>query len=123
MPDQMTLKPKRDNSFRWVIFLTLFFSLIFSLLFSHAMLTTLNHDEYQFVAGGQLLADRGLLPYRDYPFLHMPYMIVVNGLIFKLTGDHLLAARLLTAVCGLLSAGLVFHNVFRFSAQAPRAFR
>jgi hypothetical protein len=123
MTDRMTLTPMRNVSFGQILFLTFFLLLIFALLFSHAMLTTLNHDEYQFVAGGQLLAERGLLPYRDYPFLHMPYMVVVNGLIFMLTDDHFLAARLLTAVCGLLSAGLVYLNVFRFSAPVSMGFR
>ena len=77
------------------------------------MTTTLNHDEYQFVAGGELLAERGLLPYRDYPFLHMPYMVFANALVFRLTEVDFLAARLLTAACGLASAGLLFHFVFR----------
>lgn len=87
------------------------------------MLTSLNHDEYQFVAGGQLLLERGLLPYRDYPFLHMPYMLVVNAAAFALTGYHFLAARLLTAVCGLLSAVLLFGNIYRASAGASKTFR
>jgi len=87
------------------------------------MLTSLNHDEYQFVAGGQLLLERGLLPYRDYPFLHMPYMLVVNAAAFALTGYHFLAARLLTAVCGTISAGLLFVNVYRASAGASKTFR
>lgn len=123
MINKMTYKRKSVFSFRRVLLLALFFLLIFLMLFSHAMLTTLNHDEYQFVAGGQLLADRGLLPYRDYPFLHMPYMLWVNGLAFKLTEYHFLAARLLTAVFGLLSAGLIFLNVFRFSTSTCKAFR
>lgn len=121
--NQYLSKPGAIYSPGWGFFLTLFFALIFAILFSHAMLTTLNHDEYQFVAGGQLLAARGLLPYRDYPFLHMPYMLWVNGLVFKVTSYDFLAARLLTALFGLLSAGLVFLNVFRCSSHAPRAFR
>jgi hypothetical protein len=108
------LRPKlKTPLFGQVLFFTLFFLFIFSLLFSQAMTTTLNHDEYQFVAGGELLAERGLLPYRDYPFLHMPYMLIANALVFRLTEFDFLAARLLTAVCGLASAGLLFHFVFR----------
>src|SRR5512139_2300609 len=103
----------KASHFGWVLFFTLFFLLIFSLLFSRVMITTLNHDEYQFVAGGELLAERGLLPYRDYPFLHMPYMLMANALVFRLTEYDFLAARLLTAACGLASAGLLFHFVFR----------
>ncbi len=108
-----TVNPTKKSAFRWALFLTIFFLFVFGLLFSRAMNTTLNHDEYQFVAGGELLAGQGLLPYRDYPFLHMPYMIFANALVFKLTEFDFLAARLLTAACGLASAGLLFHFVFR----------
>ncbi len=108
-----TVNPTKKSSFGWALLLTLFFLFIFSLLFSRAMTTTLNHDEYQFVAGGELLAERGLLPYRDYPFLHMPYMVFANALVSRLTEIDFLAARLLTAACGLASAGLLFHFVFR----------
>lgn len=108
-----TVNPTKKSSFGWALLLTLFFLFIFSLLFSRAMTTTLNHDEYQFVAGGELLAERGLLPYRDYPFLHMPYMAFANALVSRLTEIDFLAARLLTAACGLASAGLLFHFVFR----------
>jgi 4-amino-4-deoxy-L-arabinose transferase-like glycosyltransferase len=97
----------------WVLLLILSFLLVFALLFSRAMTTTLNHDEYQFVAGGELLAERGLLPYRDYPFLHMPYMLLANALLFRLTEYDFLAARLLTAACGLASVVLLFHFIFR----------
>jgi hypothetical protein len=108
-----TGNPSKKLSFGWALLLTLFFSFVFCLLFSRAMATTLNNDEYQFVAGGELLAERGLLPYRDYPFLHMPYMLLANALVFGPTEYDFLAARLLTAVCGLASAALLFHFVFR----------
>jgi len=119
----MTQNSTQKLSLGRVLLLTLFFLLVFSLLFSRAMLTSLNHDEYQFVAGGQLLVERGLLPYRDYPFLHMPYMLTLNALVFKLTEYEFLAARLLTAICGGVSAGFVFLNIYRFSAGASKTLR
>jgi len=105
------------------LLLCLFLILVFLLLFSRVMITELNHDEYQFVAGGQLFADRGLFPYRDYPFLHMPYMIFFNALLFKLTGYDFLVARLLTAICGILSAGLLYLNIFRSTVGNSKTFR
>ena len=123
MAAEITQKSTRKLSFGRVLLLTFFFLLVFSVLFSRAMLTSLNHDEYQFVAGGQLLVERGLLPYRDYPFLHMPYMIALNALVFKLTEYDFLAARLLTAIGGGVSAGFVFLNIYRFSAGASKTLR
>jgi len=56
------------------------FILICGLLFSRAMNSYISHDEYQFVASAQLLVSRGLLPYIDYPYLHMPYMVFFNSI-------------------------------------------
>src|SRR5258706_11870815 len=64
----------------------------------------LDHDEHQFVAAGALLARRGLLPYRDYPYFHMPNLVFVDALLFRFTGHLLLAARAVSIVCGVSTA-------------------
>ena len=75
-------------------FLILFSALtILLLLFARAMFKRLDHDEHQFIASAALLARRSLLPYRDYPHFHMPYLIVIYAMLLKLT-DHLLLAAL-----------------------------
>jgi hypothetical protein len=80
------------------------------LIFSHCLSAPLDHDEHQFVAGATLLARRGLSPYRDYPYLHMPYGIFANAALFRLAAPSaglLLAARLLSAVCSLATIALL----------------
>ena len=60
----------------------------------------LDHDEHQFVASGVLLARRGLLPYRDYPYFHTPYLVLAYGVLFRCTAYLLLSARALSAAFG-----------------------
>lgn len=91
------------GNYKGIIF-TLTIATVFVTQFSIAMTEGLSHDEYQFVASGELLAERGLLPYLDYPFLHMPYIVAINGLIAKLSTYDFLAIRGFNAVAGIISA-------------------
>ena len=72
-------------------------------VFVQAMLVPISHDEHQFVASGWLLANRGLLPYRDFPYFHTPYLVFAYAALFKLTSYYFLAARALNAACAALS--------------------
>lgn len=67
------------------------------------MLVPISHDEHQFVASGWLLANHGLLPYRDFPYFHTPYLVFAYAALFKLTSYYFLAARALNSVCAILS--------------------
>ncbi len=81
-----------------------------------------NHDEHQFIASGVLLAQAGLLPYRDYPHFHMPNLVFVNALLFRLTDYYLLAARTLSVLSGwLLLVALYFTALRLFRNTANRA--
>lgn len=62
----------------------------------------MNHDEYQFVASGQLMATAGLLPYRDFPYFHVPGLSLLYAGLFQVTPRLLLAARLFSVLCGWL---------------------
>jgi hypothetical protein len=88
----------------------LFYSLVFALLLSRAVSSGISHDENQFIAPGQLLADHGLLPYRDYPYTHMPYGVVLYALSAGISNYDYLAGRILGAVtwlaCILLIIGI-----------------
>jgi 4-amino-4-deoxy-L-arabinose transferase-like glycosyltransferase len=85
-----------------------FLCVVFLLLLSMTMHKDLNHDEHQFVAAGQLLATRSLLPYRDYPYFHMPNLVFVYAAIFRFTDHLLLGARLFSFACASLSMMLIF---------------
>src|SRR5881392_3436095 len=56
----------------------LIWAAIFLLLMSISVAHPLDHDEHQFIASGALLARRGLLPYRDYPYFHLPNLVLIR---------------------------------------------
>lgn len=73
----------------------------------------LDHDEHQFVASGVLLSREFLLPYRDYPYFHMPNLVFMYGIPFKFTSYKLLTARLFSTICGWLTLILIFFPTTR----------
>ena len=98
------------------IAIALLFGFMAAVLIGNAMTAGLNRDEHQFVAAGALLARDGWLPYRDYPYLHLPMLVFVYGTIFKATDYLLLAARGFN-VC---AAWILLIVVFRLSTRALR---
>jgi hypothetical protein len=85
---------------------------------SSAVRADYNHDEDQFITSARLLLDEGLLPYRDYPYFHTPYLVFVYALLFALTGNYnLLAALIFSAVCATASVLLVFWMVLYFFSR------
>src|SRR5947209_5849539 len=82
------------------------------LQFAHAMQLPLDHDENQFVASGWLIAHAGLLPYRDFPYFHLPYLSLVYALVFQFTTYPLFAARLISLAASIGSA-LVLYLILR----------
>lgn len=81
----------------------------------------LNHDEHQFIAAGQLLAQHALLPYRDYPYFHTPVLVLVYAALFEQTDHLFFAARLFSMVCAWLSGiGIFIAAWMAFRAQENR---
>jgi 4-amino-4-deoxy-L-arabinose transferase-like glycosyltransferase len=72
----------------------------------------IDHDEHQFVASGALLAHDGLLPYRDYPYFHLPNLVYLYALLDRFAASPLLAARLASLAFAMLSLGLVVWLVW-----------
>ena len=85
-------------------------------VFSMGMTKTLSHDEHQHIAAGALVAREGLLPYRDFPHFHTPYLAFIYALLFCTTDHLLLAARLFSVACATAMVGLlgsVAYGLFR----------
>ena len=85
----MSAAPGRE---RTVVFL-LIALLAGPLVLGLGMTKGLSHDEHQHVAAGALVAREGLMPYRDFPHFHTPYLPFIYALLFRAT-DHLLLAAI-----------------------------
>ena len=107
---------------RWTRLVLLTALLVLPMTFRLSMSKGLTHDEQQHVAAGALFARESLLPYRDFPYFHTPYLVFVYGWLFR-TGSHLLLkARAFSAVCAALTAGVLFaaawHALRRWNPRA-----
>ncbi len=83
-----------------------------ALIYDRAMARPLLCDEHQFVASGALVAQKGLMPYVDFPYSHTPNMVFVYAGMYLVTDHLFLAARLFSVVCAYGWLGLVFWFVF-----------
>lgn len=96
----------------WLVFTTVI-ALVFVLFFSQSMNSSLNHDEHQFVTSAVLLTRGGFLPYRDYPYFHMPNQVYLYGALTWWTPYKLLVARIVQVLCGTAIAGLLCASGWR----------
>ena len=80
----------------------------------------INRDEHQHVAAGVLWARHSLIPYRDYPWFHTPYLPFIYGWMFRLVDHPLLIARGFSVLCASLTAGLLFAVAWESLADGSR---
>ena len=76
----------------------------------------LSHDEHQHIAAGMLWGHEGLLPYRDFPLFHTPYLTFIYGALFRFTSHPLLVAREFAALCAtslVALVGAMAYSIFR----------
>lgn len=73
-----------------------------------AVTAPLDHDEHQFMASAYLVATRGLQPYQDFPYFHMPNLVYLYGWLLPLSPYPLLLLRLFVGLCAIGIAVLVF---------------
>lgn len=90
--------------------------LVFPIVLGLGMTHDMSQDEHQHIAAGALVGREGLLPCRDFPHFHTPYLPFVYALLFR-ASDHLLTvARLFSVLCAtaiLGAIGAVAWNLFR----------
>jgi hypothetical protein len=98
-----------------------FYILILALFISRAASAGFSHDENQFIASGQFLADHRLLPYVDYPYTHMPYATGFYAVTAAMSDYDFLAGRLLNAATWALCTLFITWNIRFFSRLHPAA--
>src|SRR5512141_2243753 len=99
----------------------LLLALVVLVLAGRALTAGLSHDENKFVYAGQALADRGQLPYKDYPYDQMPYAALfyaVSALLSPLNLDFL-AARLLNALTWFACLLVLLAILRLLASEAP----
>ena len=95
-----------------IVVTSIFFIFVFLLLFSSAMHHGFSQDESQFVSSGVLLERKLLLPYKDYPYFHMPNLIFIYAVLFKFSDYILLIARIYSTLCSFGCIIIIFYITY-----------
>src|SRR4051812_440931 len=96
-----------------IITITVFFLFVFLLLFSMNMQKKLDHDEHQFIASGKVFSSKQLIPYKNFPYFHMPNLVFIYAAVFSLSDNLLVSARFFSIICAFSSLGLIFCIAFK----------
>jgi hypothetical protein len=97
-------------------------AIVFPLVLGLGMTRGINHDEHQHVAAGALVAREGLLPYRDFPHFHTPYLAYAYALLFRATEHLLFAARLLSVLCATAILGCIGSAAYHLFRERGRKY-
>ena len=87
------------------------FAFLLLTTFAHSMQNTADHDDNPYIAAAKITAEEGLLPYKDYRFIHMPYFVFVYSLIFKFTSSITLVTRIISFLSFYIVLILVFYTI------------
>ena len=117
------LTSNRREKFLLTVSVVLLFGLLLMLLLGVNMRRGLNHDEHQFVAGATLLAREALLPYADFAYFHVPLLSLAYAIIYQVSQELLLSARLVSVFFSWLTLGLIFFAAYRRCAAERLRFR
>jgi hypothetical protein len=86
-----------------------------------ALVSPVNHDETQYLAGSYLVAG-GLRPFADFAYLQTPYQAYAFAPVFAWFAGHtFLAARLLTGLIGAAILALLYIGQRGLGVSAARA--
>jgi hypothetical protein len=115
----LSAPPSSRASARSIALFTLLALLLVALQFGRAMMRDLDPDEHQFVAPPALLVQDHKLPYVDYPYFHMPDLVVIYAVLTGWTSWKLMAARTISALCGSTTIALLFAAGWRWQRDVP----
>ncbi len=116
------MRSQRLGAWAWGT-VALVLALLLVLVWGLNMRRGLNHDEHQFVASGALIARAGLLPYRDFPYFHVPTLSFIYALLFRATDYLLLAARSFSILCSWLTLVLIVAAALAWLRHLPAWWR
>jgi hypothetical protein len=109
MTSAETLPPRREKMpVALVLVGGLICAVFLVLIWSKAMSHGISHDEHQFIAPAVLLANEGLLPYRDFPIFHMPNLVLIYAVFALFTDYYLLSATAFGAICAWIMVCVLF---------------
>ena len=99
------------------------FTFVLLSTFTHSMQNATDHDDNPYIAAAKVTAEEGLIPYRDYRLIHMPYYVFVYALIFKFTSSVTLVMRIISFLAFSTLLILVFRSIQKSMAGRNQIFK
>jgi len=108
---------KKSRLFINIVMFLVIFSVLAAAVFFHIMTAPININEQNYIPGGVLYKQYTL--YRDYPYVQMPYLPIIYGIFYKLTGTsyYFLTGRLFTLFFTLASAVFLYLIAYKFTGS------
>jgi hypothetical protein len=105
------------------ILVVILFAYVLLTTFTYSMQNAADHDDNPYIAAAKMTAEEGLLPYRDYRFIHMPYYVFVYSLIFKFTISLTLVSRIISLLSFFTVLIMVFQTLQKSLAGRNQIFK
>ncbi len=93
------------------ILVVILFAYIFQAAFIRSMNNYTDHDDNPYNAGAKITHEEGLLPYKDYRFIHMPYYVFAYSLILEFTPSLTFSARIISLASFFSVLVLIFYSI------------
>lgn len=118
----------RPSKNKFILFLykalvVILFAFVLLTTFSLSMQNATDHDDNPYIAAAKVTAEEGLIPYRDYRLIHMPYYVFVYALIFKFTSSVTLVMRILSFLAFSTLLILVFRSIQKSLSGRNQIFK
>jgi len=108
--------------FLHVLIATVVLAYAFMLSLWFALTGSIDHDEHLFMSGASLMANEGLLPYRDFAYFHMPNLAYVYAL-FSHCSQPFLLARIFVGLCAGGICAAIYLAAFKATAGRDKICR
>ncbi|MCF8358284.1 MAG: hypothetical protein K9H26_05970 [Prolixibacteraceae bacterium] len=105
------------------ILVVVLFAYLFQSAFVRCMYSYTDHDDNPYIAGAKITAEDGLLPYKDYRCIHMPYYVFTYSLILKATTSLTFTAKIISLASFFLMLVLIFYSIQNALAMKNQIFR
>lgn len=106
-------KPSKNKFIKllYKALVVILFAYLLLTIFVNSMQSTADHDDNPYIAAAKITAEEGLLPYKDYRVIHMPYYVFVYSLIFKFTSTLTPLTKIISFLSFYTVLILVFYTI------------
>lgn len=105
------------------VLVVILFAYLLQAAFVKNMHSYTDHDDNPYNAGAKITSEEGLLPYKDYRFIHMPYYVFAYSLILEFTPSLTFSTRIISLASFFSMLLLIFYSIQASLSRKNQIFR